>query len=614
MGQACAKSDDGGVETGVELKSIGASYTSEELAKFDAENKPLLDEWKKSLEGYRNSSIWNRELLCIACVGLLFEPITLPTGHTYCSGCLKQLSRVRKDCAASGKELPPQDQWKGASKALGDKLKEARPPNEEKSRAHLLKHKVNTELTVDQIQGTDRVEFIGGVWGEVGKAKISDKFVGFKRLILELDEPRTADFQKKINLYSTHRHPSLVLLVGAIPTATGGLIYEYCPNGNLHDLLCKKKFRMDLEIYLHTARDVAAALNYLHCNGVHHGALNTNQMLVDHKYRVKIMDYGFQQVRDYARIHTSSLGNTRYFAPEVHQSKKGFSLSLADVYAYGIFLWEMYTCLEPFPLWTDAELVTNLIFKRARPKIPAHCPAELAALMEECWNEEPQSRPTFYAIAVKKLPPLLKKPQNDLIPHTNPGEVHDEESGELKDHITTIIKTPEEVPPNAAMAQTLRFSCIMSLQAGLMEKIVIETSLRGITCYSYNVRNRLEPSFQHSWVHVRAFSSKGDTFTYFWAPFAGYERPFKFRSRDLGKIIYERALAVMSHLTKNLLQIRKAEKAEGKGTRTKQAVASGSGSAGAASENTTAPIVDAAPSAASLDTTDDKAPDTDANN
>lgn len=590
MGQACAKSGDPNMEAGVEMKSIGINYTTEELAKFDEINKPMLDEWKKSLENYRNESIWNRELLCIACIGILYEPVTLPTGHTYCGGCLRQLSRVRKDCAASGKELPPQDQWKGASKALSDKLKESRPPNEEKSRAHLLKHKVNTELTAEQIQGTDRVEFIAGVWGEVGKAKVSDKYVGYKRLLLELDEPRVADFQKRINIYQHLRHVSLVLLVGAIPTATGGLIYEYCPNGNLHDLLCTKKFRMDLEIYLHTARDIAAALNFLHCNGVHHGALNTNQLLVDHKYRVKLMDFGFQQVRDHARIHTYSLGNARYFAPEVHQSKKGFSLSLADVYAFGVLLWEMYTCLEPFPLWTDAELVTNLIFKRARPKIPSHCPTELATLMEECWNEEPQSRPTFYAIAVKKLPALLKKPQHDLIPRTNPNEVHDEESLEQRDHITTIIKVPEEVPPNAAMQQTLRFSCIMALQAGLMEKIVIETSLKGITGYSYNVRNKLEVSFQHSWVHVRAFSSKGDTFTYFWAPFAGYERPYKFRSRDLGKIIYDRALAVMGYLTKNLLQIRKAEKSEGKGTRTKAAVAASSSGSGS-SASTDAPVV-----------------------
>lgn len=64
-------------------------------------------------------------------------------------------------------------------------------------------------------------------------------------------------------------------------------------------------------------------------------------------------------------------------APEVLQNKP-YDES-ADVYSFGIVLWELYTREEPFKdLQSFATMVDSVVGQVKRPPIPDDCPKKLA--------------------------------------------------------------------------------------------------------------------------------------------------------------------------------------------------------------------------------------------
>merc|ERR1712093_400893 len=96
-------------------------------------------------------------------------------------------------------------------------------------------------------------------------------------------------------------------------------------------------------------------------------------------------------------------GSPFYMAPEVLLGR-GCDAK-ADVYSFGILLWEMYTREKP---WHDMfededELIAAVCDEEERPKIPADCPPALRDLIESCWHPDPEKRPTFQAMLEKMM-------------------------------------------------------------------------------------------------------------------------------------------------------------------------------------------------------------------
>ena len=67
----------------------------------------------------------------------------------------------------------------------------------------------------------------------------------------------------------------------------------------------------------------------------------------------------------------------------------------SDVWSFGILLWELVThgCL-PYPKMTTCQ-VREQLFQGYRMPCPSKCPDNLFSIILECWNENPDRRPTF---------------------------------------------------------------------------------------------------------------------------------------------------------------------------------------------------------------------------
>jgi serine/threonine protein kinase len=84
-----------------------------------------------------------------------------------------------------------------------------------------------------------------------------------------------------------------------------------------------------------------------------------------------------------------------WIAPELfvkrHYTEK------ADVYSYGVILWELLTRRMPFG---DIESfsIPLLVSRGERPPFPKDCSPEWKKLIKLCWHQKPQKRPDFKQI------------------------------------------------------------------------------------------------------------------------------------------------------------------------------------------------------------------------
>ncbi|KAF5833120.1 kinase-like domain-containing protein [Dunaliella salina] len=180
------------------------------------------------------------------------------------------------------------------------------------------------------------------------------------------------------------------------------LILEYCDRSSLRDALDSGAFLapngINYAAQLDCAMDVAKAMLHLHCNNILHLDLKTRNILLSSSgvegkgVTCKVSDFGLSVRMDHMETHVSSLfqGTMTHMAPEV--LLKGTCSKASDVYAFGIVLWELFTCGSPF-YGVPPALLGHLIVKDGkRPAWPPVVPKGYRDLVEECWDQDPDAR------------------------------------------------------------------------------------------------------------------------------------------------------------------------------------------------------------------------------
>ena len=128
--------------------------------------------------------------------------------------------------------------------------------------------------------------------------------------------------------------------------------------------------------------------------------------LLDGGIVAKLTDFGISKSLDptstFAGSTMGGAGSLMWMAPELHRRPAAPSPA-ADVYAFGMVMYELYTGCQPWAAELQASrmqpvVVAGWVLEGRRPSIPGHVPQPLADIIRRCWDAEPSRRPALSVV------------------------------------------------------------------------------------------------------------------------------------------------------------------------------------------------------------------------
>lgn len=181
---------------------------------------------------------------------------------------------------------------------------------------------------------------------------------------------------------------------------------------------------------LHLLADAAQGLEELHKKHYVHGDLNARNVLVASCSEAplgvtgKIGDLGLSRSIKAHQTHrtTNTVGTLSHQSPEMLRS--GFMGAAADVYAFGITMWELYTGEDAFQrLQHPGQFFETVVLNDLRPVIPQGMPADYQLLMQHCWATEPAARPSISRV-LECLRYMISERQQQQLQDITSGGTH----------------------------------------------------------------------------------------------------------------------------------------------------------------------------------------------
>jgi len=202
------------------------------------------------------------------------------------------------------------------------------------------------------------------------------------------------EFRKEVSVISLVHKPSLVLKCYGCSTLKGNkFIVTELMVASLYELIQDQSIIFTEQLLHVMAISIARSMSYLHsCNLIHRDLKSLN-LLISPMFEIKICDFGLSRVIDRNQPMTANIGTVCWVAPEIFNNKKLYT-EKADVYSFGVILWELLARKMPFED-EEAFTIPLLVSKGKRPKMPKELPKGWEKLIKLSWNQKPPKRPSF---------------------------------------------------------------------------------------------------------------------------------------------------------------------------------------------------------------------------
>ena len=225
----------------------------------------------------------------------------------------------------------------------------------------------------------------------------------------DLSRDEMIHLSREVNIISRINHPSFLKFIGYSPINFNKqykpvIVTELCRESLFHVLNSERKNNSILKDTnkLIIIYGIAAGMSYLHSHDIIHRNLNPKSIFLVQNLHPKIGNFALT-----TKIHTLRTltfqstagikGNSIYSSPEL--LKSGHYSKSSDVYAFALIVYELMTLKIPFEdIPNYNELFERVVNLSKRPKVDNSIPDSYKKLIESCWSQNPEDRPTFESI------------------------------------------------------------------------------------------------------------------------------------------------------------------------------------------------------------------------
>jgi eukaryotic-like serine/threonine-protein kinase len=225
------------------------------------------------------------------------------------------------------------------------------------------------------------------------------------------DAERLGRFRREAHLLASLNHPNIAAIYGL--EESGGqpfIALELVEGEDLKERLARGPIPVAEALVI--AEQIAEALEEAHNKGIVHRDLKPANVKLAHDGRVKVLDFGLakawagepgdarssgpliSQSPTFAHTQTIAgviLGTAAYMSPEQARGKPVDRR--ADVWAFGVLLWEMLTGRALFGGPTVTDVIAAVVTKEPDlDALPAETPRAVRHLLARCLRKDPRMR------------------------------------------------------------------------------------------------------------------------------------------------------------------------------------------------------------------------------
>ena len=248
-----------------------------------------------------------------------------------------------------------------------------------------------------------------------------ERFVAVKVIhrALATDELGMERFRQEARLIARMEHPHLLPVYDYSPAGdVPYIVMRYLEGSTLKDVI-ESKGQLPLGEIVFLMRQIAAALDYAHREGVIHRDIKPSNIMIDRDGNAYLTDFGIARISGQQGLTQTgfTVGTPGYMSPEQGMGVNNID-ERTDIYALGVMVYEMATGQAPY----SGETPMAILMSHMQDPIPSamdvypDLPLEIDSILERALAKDPQERYATAGEFAEALADLVKNHEASATP------------------------------------------------------------------------------------------------------------------------------------------------------------------------------------------------------